>query len=86
MSVNLGRRVVCAALRKGSVIICGPRHWDSICRAPSKDGWEQGFVDQKGVFMDRKEAWEVADAAGQILRICGGEGVNGGRLFSENLY
>lgn len=85
----IGRRVVCAAIRSKThpeMIICGPRHWDLICRAPSKDGWEQGFVDQRGVFMDRKEAWEVAKAAGQIIRICGGEGVNGGRLFSENLY
>lgn len=85
--VDLGRRVVCAALRDiNGTIICGPRHWDSICRASSKDGWTQGFVDQRGVFMTREEAWKVAEAAGQILRICGGETVNGGRLFSENLY
>jgi hypothetical protein len=76
--------VVCAALRNvHGTIICGPRHWDSICRGTSKDGWEQGFVDQRGVFMTREEAWKVAEAAMQIIRRCGGDGE---RLFSENLY
>lgn len=80
----IGRRVVCAALRNGhGTIICGPRHWDSICRGTSKDGWEQGFVDQKGVFMTREEAWTVAFDAGQIRWRVGGDGE---RLFSENLY
>jgi hypothetical protein len=78
------RVVVCAALRNvHGTIICGPRHWDSICRGTSKDGWEQGFVDQRGVFMTREEAWKVAEAAMQIIRRCGGDGE---RLFSENLY
>lgn len=77
------RRVVCAALRRGGTIICGPRHWDSICRGTSKDGWDQGFVDQHGVFLTREEAWTVAFDAGQIIRRVGGDGK---RLFSENLY
>jgi hypothetical protein len=77
------RVVVCAALRRREVIICGPRHWDSICRGTSKDGWEQGFVDQKGVFLTREEAWPIAKAAGQIIRRVGGDE---GRLYSENLY
>ena len=80
---TIERRVVCAALRRGSVIVCGPRHWDSLCRGHSKDGWEQGFVDQRGVFMTREEAWQVAFDAGQIIRRVGGDGK---RLFSENLY
>lgn len=81
--MSVDRRVVCAALRHGSVIICGPRHWDAICRGSSKDGWEQGFVDQRGEFLTREEAWTVAFCAGQILRRVGGDGE---RLFSENLY
>lgn len=80
------RMIVCAALRRGETIICGPRHWDSICRGTSKDGWEQGFVDQRGVFLTREEAWYVALAAGQIIRRVGGDTIKGGRLFSENLY
>lgn len=45
--------------------------------------WEQGFIDQRGEFMTREEAWTVAEAAGQILRRCGGDGT---KLYSENLY
>ncbi len=83
--VPIGRRVVCAALRSKThdIIVCGPRHWDNLCRAPSKDGWEQGFVDQRGTFMTREEAWVVALEAGQIIRRVGGDG---SRLFSENIY
>lgn len=36
----------------------------------TRDEWraaEQGFIDQWGTFMDRKEAYQVAKAAGQIL-------------------
>lgn len=47
---------------------------------------KQGFIDQRGVFMTRTEAWKVAYAAGQILRRCGGDDANGGTLYSENLY
>ena len=39
---------------------------------------DQGFVDQWGVYMNRKEAWKVAEAAGQIKEVFT-EGV----LFSE---
>lgn len=76
-------RVVCAALRRGETIVCGPRHWDQLCRGTSKDGWEQGFVDQRGNFLTREEAWKVAERNGQIIRRCGGDGE---RLYSENLY
>lgn len=80
----MDRRVVCAALRDShGTIICGPRHWDSICRGTSKGGWEQGFVDQRGAFLTREEAWKVAFDAGQILRRVGGDE---GHLYSENLY
>jgi hypothetical protein len=44
---------------------------------------EQGFVDQRGEYLTREEAFEVASKAGQIIRRCGGDE---GRLFSENLY
>lgn len=89
------RRVVCAAIRncKGE-IICGARHYDLIMHAQIKtstsiESWnkkssvEQGFIDQWGIYMSRKEALEVAQAAGQILRRCGGDSK---QLFSENLY
>lgn len=44
---------------------------------------EPGFVDNCYQFLTREEAFEVAYAAGQILRRCGGDD---GKLFSENLY
>jgi hypothetical protein len=73
-------------------LILGVRHFDSIMRDtiesyPEKNfrtiGHVQGFVDNKGVFHTREEAWVIADAAGQIIRRCGGDE---GKLFSENLY
>lgn len=87
------RRVVSAACRnQHGVVICSPRHWDSTMHATvdalaDKESWstavEQGFVDQHGVFMDRRESWLVAAAANQIIHRCGGDD---GELFSENLY
>ena len=77
------------------IVICGLRHWDAIMHMAvtsfDKELWAQrdreaetqGFIDTKGVFLDRREAWEVANAAGQIVRRCGGDDH---KLFSENLY
>ena len=93
------QRVVSAACRQaipgyqGLQIIASPRHFDSTCRAiidmlpeSERDQWyhaEQGFVDNFGNFLDRRQAYKIAKAANQILYRCGGdEGV----LFSENLY
>jgi hypothetical protein len=47
--------------------------------------WQQGFIDQYGVFMDRRESLEVATAAGQInVRRTKTNPVN--QLFSEDIY
>lgn len=89
------RRVVCAAIRAADgTLLLGIRHYSKDMynqmmlridsgkfRARSDD--DQGFVDQFGVYLTRKEAWIVAEAAGQIVRRCGGDGEE---LFSENLY
>lgn len=82
------RRIVCAAIRRKTghpTIVCGVRHWDRLMLASAfcHDGWEQGFVDNRGDFLTREEAHKVATEAGQITRRCGGDE---GRLFSENLY
>lgn len=91
------RRVVCAANRLGRIIVLGARHFDwmmheQIALLEQVDEtldsnvahhWEQGFIDQKGEFMTRQEAWIVAEAAGQIIRRVGGDGE---KLFSENIY
>lgn len=85
-------RIVCAAIKDrftGAVII-GVRHWDKWMHEQAKAKWfcgddpyDQGFIDQHGVFLTRQEAWEVAMSAGQIIkRVPGDEGC----LYSENLY
>ena len=43
---------------------------------------DQGFVTNKGRFVDRKEGWVIAEAAGQIKRTTG----NKGQLFSEDMW
>ena len=92
MIKSIPRMIVCAAIRNSEgLIICGARHYDSIMHSQinhSKLDWEytrieQGFIDQKGVFLNRKEAWVVAEESGQIIMdIIGCRG----KLFSENLY
>jgi len=87
------QRVVCAALKSkvSGRVICGARHFDKIMlgqitHSGGRIEWneaEQGFIDQFDTFLSRPEAWKIAEAAGQILRRCGGDGDS---LFSENLY
>lgn len=85
------RRVVCAAVMLNDrTIVCSPRHWDSITRqhpvVRNSQGFDdvvEGFVDQFGNFLDRAEAWILANEAKQIVRRCGGDE---GCLYSENLY
>lgn len=86
------RRVVCAANRDVSgALILGARHWDMLMLTQAHQ-WphcffeEQGFIDQRGQFMTRQQAWDVASAAGQIIRRVGGDDANGGTLYSENIY
>lgn len=89
------RKVVCAAIRAddGRVMVgirhySGDMHSQLAVRSDAEDfmhrhGDDQGFVDQRGVYMTRREAWIVAEKAGQInSRITGQEGI----LYSENLY
>lgn len=95
-----GRFVVCAACRYGEMIVCGARHFDMVMHGVldqlrqdklfdfEKAGRaEQGFIDQHGVFMDRKEAFEVAKAAGQLnVRRLKSPHAESTTLFSEDLY
>lgn len=83
------RRVVCAAIRSGERIICGVRHMDAIMVAAitsipdhGTSQWEQGFVDQRGEFLTRYEALDVASAAEQLIRMPH----RTAKLFSEDLY
>ena len=87
---RIERRVVCAANRlEDGLIICGARHWDQVMRSVAdRIGWddckpsEQGFIDQWGNFMDRKEARMVAIENKQPLT----DRLHSRDLFSENLY
>lgn len=89
------QRIVCAAIRAedGDVIV-GIRHYspDMMAQINSRfDGGKflrrrgdhQGFVDQWGNYLNRKEAWIVASRQNQIISTVGGDD---GTLFSENLY
>lgn len=88
------RVIVCAAMRckEPKMIVCGVRHGDLTMFDDTDIKQyvelfdEEGFVDNKGVFLSRTEAWKVAEAAGQIKRRVGGDTIDGGTLFSENLY
>ena len=87
-------RIVCAAMRCVDIVVVGPRHYDSVMQQQiafyeslwTKNKVEQGFIDQHGNFYNRHDAWVIAEANGQIYRRCGGDTIDGGRLFSENLY
>lgn len=92
------RFVVCAACKHvgTGLIIPGPRHFDETMRALieaalKKDGewprdFEEGFIDQHGVFMDREEAMLVARKARQFVDVWEGCGGNQRTLYSEGLY
>ncbi len=82
--------VVCAANRKDGVIFCGARHCDSVMRKQAEaagmklTNCEQGFIDQFGDFLTRKDAMQVVKESGQSFDI---ERNNGDSyLFSEGLY
>jgi hypothetical protein len=91
-------RIVCAALRNAQgAVICGIRHYDSIMNAAiGREGpeyWiprevEQGFVSNRYPFnfLTRKEAFVIAQRAGQIRpgKVPGMEAI--GELDSSMLY
>lgn len=97
-ALKAGRFVVAAACRLDKVILVGVRHFDPvmatqldairedrIIEAEQLGKAEQGFIDQFGIFMNRKEAYQVALRAGQLnQRRC--QSSDGDTLFSEDLY
>lgn len=99
MSADTPRRIVCAAIRAADgEVLLGIRHYSVDMHRQieqRRDGekfkhrldQDQGFVDQRGVFLSREEAYRVAYEAGQITRpeSCG-HGLKGPKLYSEGLY
>ena len=60
--------LVQSALRNkdtGEIELLGPKSPEAR-KAETKDTYEQGFVDEAGTFLNRKEAWNRAKSAGQI--------------------
>jgi len=83
--------IVAAANKKGDKIFAGVRHCCYIMQSQmNRDedfiGCEEGFIDNKYNFLDRLEAWKIAEKAGQIKYRCGSDTANGGTLYSENLW
>jgi hypothetical protein len=83
--------VAAAMLMDDGDVIVGVRHYSPEMRKTLEKAYgekyhlsvkEQGFVDQKGVFLNRKDAWVIAEQEGQIRRKVSTEGT----LYSENLY
>lgn len=84
-------RIVCAAVRDSAgVVVPGVRHYDRLMSranfGANAEGDEQGFLTNRYRFVNRQEAWKIAEANGQILRRVGGDDTDGGTLYSENLY
>ena len=90
------RRVVCAAIRssKGDIVL-GARHYDTFMhnaldklpediRQNFIEVGDQGFIDNQGNYLNRKEALAVAVAAQQIIR--DHHHIARGELYSEMLY
>lgn len=86
-------RIVSAANRSpdGFVVMC-VRHgcdlfYGTVDKIYTEDenycDWEQGFVTNKYRFVDRSEAWIIAEKQGQIIR---DKDLCLGTLYSENLY
>jgi hypothetical protein len=84
--------VVCAAVRYDKLIIPSARHYDKVMNEVIKAIGnldrtiaEQGFINQFGEFLTRKEAMIIAKDFGQTisLRGCGN---SKSILYSEGLY
>lgn len=74
-------RIIAAAIMKDGRIYAGHRHYNVIRNNRPIDfkNCEQGFVDEDGNFLSRKEAAKIAYKNGQIKK-------KKEILFSEDLY
>ena len=72
------------------IVFCGHRHGQCIYTKCAVTGLrdaesgenEQGFLTNLNRFVDREEAWKIAEKANQIICQSGGYGT----LYSEDLY
>lgn len=88
------QRVVCACNKIGDMLFTGVRHYCPIMRMqikmsgireqhPNYAEDIQGFVDNYGDFLTRKEALKIALEKEQVLDV---NDIRGGVLYSEDLY
>ena len=97
VSMSMGRRLWCqleperitdAAMMYKGKMFTGRRHYEIIrdivneCKVKRAKG-EQGFVTDKGRFVDRSEALKIAISSGQVEE---GKTINRRHLFSEDLW
>jgi hypothetical protein len=83
--VFIGVRHFCPVMRQSMEYWKAANKGSTLEALRSTFGEVQGFIDQYGVFMDRKEAYAVASAAGQI-NTRRPKGYPEYMLFSEDLY
>jgi hypothetical protein len=85
--------IVCAACQTSTgIIFCGARHWDMVMRSQAQAAGykshapraEEGFINQFGEFLTRRQAMDVVNVYGQKVDIVR----NGSEteLYSEGLY
>ena len=87
-------KILGVAVKFNKIMVCLPkpnRHCDCFWYAKDKLGLDktsgypadyQGFYTNEGVFLNRKEAYIVAEKNNQIVNPDPGKGI----LFSENLW
>ena len=82
------QQITHVALKDGNKVYSLPapnRHHDVIGMIGGTHGQEvQGFLDANGTFLNRKQAFVVAQMTGQLKR--GPDGYQGDQLFSEDLW
>lgn len=95
-SVFASERVIVTSANRydNGLMLIGLRHWDEHMHVqalayreagilPTDRDPVQGFLDNKGNFLTRRQAKIVAEKAGQIIRRVGGDEEE---LYSENIY
>ena len=78
--------IVAAAIRsngKNYALPAPARHHDIIHRFEIGRTHIQGFIDSDQGFVDRQDAWRIAERSGQLLEI---EHPLEGTLFSEDMW
>lgn len=85
------RKIVAVAVKVGGTISSLPppnRHHNILHTLPPRDNvpFYEGFLDDQGAFLDRRSAFQLASANGQLNRRPGPQFYQGPELFSEDLW